>query len=179
MDYADSENTRQFAISTGSANTLWGSGGTTGTDTWYTYLNDNSTGYLKNLKDKYGELFDRGLYYLGTSGINYKLSVCANTTSGKASVCDKTNDKGEFNIGLPRYGEIFATQQVDIHLNSINMWLMNRYSTSNNWGLSSDGSGGNDPPTSEFGARPTLHLKSGVKIISGTGTETDPYVVGL
>ena len=33
--------------------------------------------------------------------------------------------------------------------------------------------------TSECGARPTLHLKSTVKILSGTGTETDPYVVGL
>ena len=179
MDYAENKNTRKFATSTGSANTLWGSGTTTDTDTWYTYLNDNSTGYLKNLKDTYGELFDSGLYYLGTSGYNYKLSVCANTTSGNTKVCDKTNDKGTFNIGLPRYGEMFATQQGTGYSNSITMWLMNRYSASNVWFVGNSGSGNYNAPTNARGGRPTVHLKSTVKILSGSGTETDPYVVGL
>ena len=94
MDYAENKNTRKFATSTGSENTLWGSGTTIDSDTWYTYLNTTSTGYFDTLKSTYGELFDSGLYYLGTSGYNYKLSVCANTTSGNTKVCDKTNDKG-------------------------------------------------------------------------------------
>ena len=179
MDYADNKATKKFATSTGTASTLWGSGTTTNTDTWYTYLNDNSTGYLKNLKDTYGELFDSGLYYLGTSGDNYKLSVCANTTSGNTKICDKTSDKGTFNIGLPRYGEMFATQQSRGYSNSINMWLMNRYNSSNVWLVSNNGSGLSSGPASTYGSRPTVHLKSTVKIISGTGTESDPYVVGL
>ena len=179
MDYAENKNTRKFATSTGRANTLWGSGTTIDSDTWYTYLNTTSTGYFDTLKSTYGELFDSGLYYLGTSGYNYKLSVCANTTSGNTKVCDKTNDKGTFNIGLPRYGEMFATQQAGGYSNSINMWLMNRCSASYVCYVESDGSGYPDDPTYAYGGRPTVHLKSTVKIISGTGTETDPYVVGL
>jgi len=180
MDYADNKSTKTFATSF--SDTLWGSGTTTDIDTWYTYLNDSSTGYLKNLKDTYGELFDSGLYYLGTSRYNYKLSVCANTTSGKTSVCDKTSDKGTFNIGLPRYGEMFATQQSGGSSNSINMWLINRYSASyvwGVWGVNDSGSGGGYYPNDTRGSRPTVHLKSTVKILSGSGTETDPYVVGL
>ena len=177
MDYA--ENTRKFATSTGGANTLWGSGTTTDTDTWYTYLNTSTTGYLDSLKSTYEELFDSGLYYLGTSGDNYKLSVCANTTTGNIKVCDKTSDKGTFNIGLPRYGEMFATQQGTGYSNSINMWLMNRYSASYVWNVRNYGYGDNNSPTIAYGVRPTLYLKSTVKIISGSGTETDPYVVGL
>ena len=179
MDYADNKATKKFATSTGSENTLWGTGTTIDTDTWYTYLNDNSTGYLKNLKDTYGELFDSGLYYLGTSGYNYKLSVCAYTTSGNTKTCDKTSDKGIFNIGLPRYGEMFATQQSGGYSNSINMWLINRFSTTRVWYVSNNGYAYSNYPTNTYGVRPTLHLKSGVRIISGTGTETDPYVVGI
>ena len=185
MDYADNKGTRKFATSTGTANTLWGSGTTTDTDTWYEYLNrvDNSdisnTGYYDKLVKTYGELFDSGIYYLGTSGYNYKLSVCANTTSGKTSVCDKTSQNGTFNIGLPRYGEMFAAQQAGGDSNSINIWLMNRYSASDVWFVYYRGYDTYNYPTNTNGGRPTLHLKSTVKILSGSGTESDPYVVGL
>ena len=179
MDYAENKNTRQFATSTGSDNALWGNGTTTDIDTWYTYLNTPTTGYFDTLKSTYGQIFDSGLYYLGTSGYNYKLSVCANTTSGNTKVCDKVSDKGTFNIGLPRYGEMFATQQAGGSSNSIYIWLMNRYSASSVWDVSSSGVASNYTSTNEFGARPTVHLKSTVKILSGSGTESDPYIVGL
>ncbi len=186
MDYADNKGTRKFATSTGTASTLWGSGTTIGTDTWYEYLNrvDNSdisnTGYYDKLVKTYGELFTSGTYYLGTSGYNnYKLSVCANTTSGNTKVCDETSQTGTFNIGLPRYGEMFATQQAGGSSNSISMWLMNRYSTSNVLLVHIRGYGDIGSPTNASGGRPTLHLKSMVKILSGSGTESDPYVVGL
>ena len=176
MDYADNKGTRKFATSTGSANTLWGSGTTTGTDTWYDYLNNT---YLPNLKTTYDELFDSGTYYHGISGYNYKLSVCANTTSGKLKVCDKTSHVGTFNIGLPRYGEMFATQQGTGYSNSIDMWLLNPYNTSYVWIVYSLGNDNYSNPAVTDGVRPTLHLKSTVKIIEGSGTESDPYVVGL
>ena len=176
MDYADNNATRKFATSTGSANTLWGSGTTTGTDTWYTYLNGT---YYPGLVSTYGELFDSATYYLGTSGYNYKLSVCANTTSGNTKVCDKTTQTGTFNIGLPRYGEMFATQQGSGYSSSINMWLMNRYDSSSVWSVGNSGNGSNHIPSTAYGSRPSIHLKSTVKILSGAGTELDPYVVGL
>ena len=179
MDYADNKAVKKFATSTGSANTLWGSGTTTEEGTWYTYLNAPTTGYFDTLKSTYGDYFDSATYYLGTSGNNYKLSVCANTTSGNTKVCDKTSQVGTFNIGLPRYGEMFATQQSGGYSNSINMCLMNRYSSSEVWYISNYGTGDGDNPSYSNGAHPTVHLKSTVKILSGSGTETDPYVVGL
>ena len=179
MDYADNKATKKFATSTGSANTLWGGGTTTGEGTWYTYLNTETTGYFDMLKNTYGNLFDSATYYLGTSSYNYKLSVCTNTTSGNTKVCTKTSQVGTFNIGLPRYGEMFATQQGTGRSDSIDMWLMNRYSASRVWVVSDSGGAGGGSPTFAGGGRPTVHLKSSVKIIRGTGTESDPYVVGL
>ena len=181
MDYADNKGSRKFATSDSSADTLWGSGETTGTDTWYTYLNNT---YLPNLKTTYNELFDSDMYYFGTSGYNYKLSVCANTTSGNTKLCDKTSDKGTFNIGLPRYGEMFATQQSGGRSNSITMWLINRPSSLRVWLVYESGYAGGDTPTSTYGGRPTLHLKSTVKILACDsdicdGTQNHPYVVGL
>ena len=157
-------------------NDLWGSDATTGAGTWYTYLNST---YYPNLVSTYGELFDSGFYYLGTSGNNYKLSVCANTTSGNTKVCDKTSDSGTFNIGLLRYGEMFATQQGSGYSSSINMWLINRYSSSDVWFVNYYGQNAASSTSYAHGARPTVHLKSTVKILSGSGTELDPYVVGL
>ncbi len=179
MNYADNKSTKPFTTSTGSANTLWGSGTTTDEGTWYTYLNTPNTGYYDTLKSTYGDLFDSATYYLGTSGYNYKLSVCANTTSGNTKICDKTSQVGTYNIGLSRYGEMFATQQSGGSSNSIIMWLMNRYSSSGVWIVSNYGTGNSIYPTTSHGARPTLHLKSSVKILSGSGTEQDPYIVGL
>ena len=179
MDYADNKAAKKFAVgNTSGDGTIYGTGqtATQGEDIWYNYLTGT---YEQNLETTYGPLFDSGLYYLGTIGYNYKLSVCANTTSGNTKICDKTSDKGTFNIGLSRYGEMFATQQSGGYSNSINMWLMNRYSASFVWYVDSSGYGSGNFPTGTSGVRPTVHLKSSIKIISGTGTETDPYVVGL
>ena len=180
LDYADNKATRQF--STNINDTLWGSGRTTDTDTWYTYLNNT---YFPNLVGTYGNLFDSSLYYLGMSGYNYKSSVCASPISGNTKDCNKTTRMGTFDIGLPRYGEMFATTQKFEPSNSPAMWLMNSSSTVNIWIVGSSGIGNislyasNYYPSDTYGARPTLHLKSTVKILSGSGTESDPYVVGL
>ena len=74
---------------------------------------------------------------------------------------------------------MFATQQAKGSSNSIGFWLMNR-AESNTWLVVANGYGHTGySPTNTYGARPTVHLKSSVKIISGSGTEDDPYVVGL
>ncbi len=174
MDYADNKVTRKFA--TNYSDALWGNVTTEDTDAWYTYLNNT---YLPNLKNAYGELFDNNTYYLGTSGYNYKLSVCANTTSGNTKLCDKTTQVGTFDVGLPRYGEMFATQQSGGNSNSINMWLINRFASLEVWFVNNICQVSHGYSYNANGARPTVHLKSTVKILSGSGTELDPYVVGL
>jgi hypothetical protein len=179
-DYADNGN--KYIFATNHTDTLWGSGTTTDSNTGYTYLNAPTTGYFAVLKNKYGELFDSGLYYLGISGYNYKLSVCASATNNTIKTCTKTSYKGTFDIGLPRYGELFSTQRKNGNSTLFNSWLMNRYSAVSQWTLNTTGFAmvnTNGTTITEAALLPTLHLKSTVKILSGSGTESDPYVVGL
>ena len=173
MNYADNNTRKKFATS--NDDILWGSGTTTDNDTWYTYLNNT---YLVNRNSMYGDIFDSGTYYLGTSGKNYKLSVCASETSDTTFNCIKTSQVGTFNIGLLRYGEMFAAQQGSGYSNSKLITLINSYSTSNIWGISGRGDSSFNISTGMTYARPTVHLKSTVKIHSGSGTEFDPYIVG-
>ena len=44
--------------------------------------------------------------------------------------------------------------------------------------IPSDESVGNNYALNKFGAKPTIYLKSNVKIVSGTGTNKDPYLLG-
>jgi hypothetical protein len=180
MDYADNKATKKFAVgNTSGDGTIYGTGqtATQGEDTWFNYLTGT---YEPNLETTYGPLFDSSTYYMGQvgSGQSYKLGICSSSTD-LTKTCTKTSQVGTFNTGLPRYGEMFAAQQSGGYSKSINMWLMNSYSTSYVRFVYNIGIGGSNSPTSTNGARPTVHLKSTVKIISGTGTETDPYVVGL
>ena len=179
MNYADNNGIHKFATGNSSGDgTIYGSGQTitTGESTWYNFLTET---YYSNLENTYGQLFDSNTYYLGTVNGSYKLSVCTNATSGSIKECTKTSQVGTFMVGLPRYGEIFATQESNGYTNSIDMWLLNRYSSSKVWCIGGIGYGDNDDPTHEYGARPTIHLKPSVKILSGSGTESDPYIVGL
>ena len=103
----------------------------------------------------------------------------ANRKGSNTDTCTKTNQSGIFNVGLPRYGEMFATQQAGGNVNSRAIWFINRFSESEAMELTTNAAFSAVEPTSNFAARPTLHLKSTVVIKSGSGTENDPYVVGL
>ena len=184
MDYADNKATKKFAVgNTSGDGTIYGTGqtATQGEDTWYNYLTGT---YEPNLETTYGPLFDSSTYYMGeiNSARNYKLGICS-TSTGLTKTCTKTSQVGTFNIGLPRYGEMFATQQSGGYSNSTAMWLINRcvssIVSSGVWNVYNFGYGHDSNPVNTLVARPTVHLKSSVKIISGTGTESDPYVVGL
>ena len=175
MDYAF--NGTYYKFREAGINGTWG----IGTSPLFTALTESTTGYYDVLVSTYGNLFDTATYYYGLSDGVYLDSVCANRTSGNTKVCDKTTDQGVYNIGLLRYGEMFATQQGPQSTNK-DMWLINRYHTNYVWyvGRSSSCAVSNSNNLSmDNVARPTVHLKSTVKILSGSGTESDPYVVGL
>ena len=180
MDYADNKATKKFAVgNTSGDGTIYGTGqtATQGEDTWYNYLTGT---YEPNLEITYGQIFDSSTYYMGQigNGQSYKLGICSSAV-GLTKNCTKTSQVGTFKIGLPRYGEMFAAQQAGGISNSIAMWLINRYNASIVWYVYNNGPGNYLSPTIMNGARPTLHLKSTVKILSGTGLPDDPYVVGL
>jgi hypothetical protein len=199
IDYANSGNTLKFATSNSSGNgTVWGSGNTTGSGTWYYYLNNT---YLPNLRTTYGSgMFTSGTYYLGwkattpsdtTTTYNYKTSICSSDTTDPVSTCTKASGTYQtFDIGLLRYGEMFASQhgigynyKTSSYLTKT-MWLLTRYSASRVWYVNSYGYGINGSPTYTDGARPSVNLSSGVKILACDtelcdGTPTHPYVVGI
>ena len=78
-------------------------------------------------------------------------------------------------VGLLRYGEIFATQQNASHTNT-GIWLITKYSSDYALGVNS-GSSGITSRLARFHVLPVIHIKSDVKILSGSGTELDPYIV--
>ena len=162
-------------ISTSAWNGRWGSGNTLSDGTWYRYLNDI---YYPDMVNTYGEIFDKGRYYLGFTSGNYLLSICSNTTSGNTKVCNKATS-GLFSVGLPYYGDMHATQQKGVAKNSF--FLINGINHSSQiwpWRVYNNGLAASNNRSS-YAARPTLHLKSTVKIKSGKGTKDNPYVVGL
>ena len=60
-----------------------------------------------------------------------------------------------------------------------NMFLMTRRTASYVWYVRDYGNAYYDSPTYSCVGRPSIHLSSGVKILSGTGLPNDPYVVGI
>ncbi len=151
-------------------------GNGTTNETWDYYLNND---WYNSLVTTYGDKFTSGNYYLGTVvyGENYKAGICSSVTSATTKTCSKLTPES-FNVGLLRYGEMFATCQKTGDVSLINMWLITPFSASDVWSVGSNGRASDYNPNYSDGVRPTLHLKSNIKILSGSGTENSPYIVG-
>jgi len=176
MDYAASSATKQFA----STVNYGASGNTQSSDYWDYYLNNDWYDSL-SFKDK----LESGTYYIGTTGANYKLAVCSTTGSYTTSECLSDSSKRVTttftgNVGLLRYGEMFATQQGSGYSNSITMWLITKVGSPSLYVRYVNFYGDSNYDTlvnTYYGSRPSYYLKSSVKILSGSGTELDPYIV--
>ncbi|MBQ8471915.1 MAG: hypothetical protein IJ501_00250, partial [Bacilli bacterium] len=190
---ADS-NTTEVLTRAFSTTTSWSSVSEIDQTYWRGYLNNT---WIKEVDPTYNSetetfgMLDKGTYYLGSvtsSNRNYKLSVCKTANNGKSvqDCIDENTDETstvqtsvmEYS-GLPRYGEMFASQFGTGYGNSSNMWLITSYSSSDVWYVSNFGGGFNYGPSSAYGARPSINLKSTILIKSGSGTKTDPFLVGL
>ena len=80
-------------------------------------------------------------------------------------------------MGLPRYGEMFASQQGSGYSSSNTMWLMNPYDTSYVWNVDDYGNGYYNGPAVTDGGRPSINLKSNIKITGGNGTKDNPFEI--
>ena len=141
-----------------------------------TFLNgEYLTSYVDSAYSKMIE--DNTTWYLGTvaSSRSYKLAKYTDTT-GATLTSSTTTAK----VGLLRLGELMAGQ-FDRSANNASYWLLTPYSTSNVYSVIKYGSTGNPSPdvADEYGVRPSLNLKSNVKITSGTGTKTDPFILSI
>ena len=132
--------------------------------------------YLTSYVDStYSDMIeDNTTWYLGTvgSGASYKLAKYTDISmSGYAT-------STESKVGLLRYGELMAGQ-FDRYSNNTYYWTLTPYSTSRVWRVSNSGGASDTTPTSSYGVRPSINLKSSVQITSGTGVKSDPFVLNL
>ena len=114
-------------------------------------------------------------WYLGIvgSGTSYKLAKYADTSmAGYSTTTDAR-------VGLLRFGELMSGQ-FDRNGNNTTYWFLTPYSSSNVRCVSNYGNAYNESPSSNlYGARPSMNLKSNVKITSGAGTKLDPFQIEL
>ena len=161
----DSDNYKELAFGD---NVTFSKDNTIGTFLNGDYLTSGT--YLSN--DQVNMIEDNTTWYLGTvSGTNYKLAKYQDTTSGSLRTATTTAK-----VGLLRLGELMAGQ-FDKYVNNTDYWTLTPYSTSNVRRVNNYCYGNNGSPTYSYGSRPSMNLKSTVKIVSGTGTKSSPFTI--
>ena len=170
--------TKNFASSA-----YFGKSSNTQTDTyWDYYLNNN---WYNSISSTYKNMLVDGTYYLGLypNATNYKATICKdvnlnnvttkNCTKYTSSDTDKTFTG---KVGLPRVGEMFSAQLGSGFTSSINIWTITPFAESEppyykyvRYVRNSGGNGYSQPSSSSQGVRPSITLKSGIKITGGTG----------
>ena len=137
-------------------------------DYWDYYLNNT---WYNSISNTYKNMLINETYYLGLYvNTNYKATVCKdsilddvtikNCTKYTSSDADKTFTG---KVGLLRVGEIFGS-----NLSERGIWVITA-SGSSNVRTVSDNYVGNVNPANEENVRPSITLKSGIKITGGTG----------
>ena len=144
---------------------------------WDYYLNNT---WYNSLASK--NILDKETYYIKErSSGSYKNSLCNtdNTTETTKSCVKTTSIWNSGYVGLPRYGEMFTSQQEDGRNNSSTIWLITPYTSSNVWHVDGNNIGYYYNPSPTAAVRPSIYLKSNVVITGGDGTKTNPFTIAL
>ena len=158
-----------------SSSTTFGSGTS---DTYWDYYLNNT--WYNSITQNYKNMLVEGTYYLGTTTSNYKGAICATVSNTVTTTdCEKTSSTWTGYVGLPRYGEMFASQQGSGYSSSEYMWLITPYSSSSVWRVRNIGLANSYNPSGTYGARPSINLSSAVKITGGTGLKNDPFEISM
>ena len=148
-----------------------------------TFSKDNTIGTFLNgdyltsgtylTRDQANMIEDNTTWYLGAvgKGANYKLAKYQDTTGSNLTLSTATAK-----VGLLRLGELMAGQ-FDKDGNNTIYWTLTLYSPSYVRNVTTYGNGDLNSPTNSSGSRPSMNLKSTVKIVSGTGTKSSPFVL--
>ena len=146
-----------------------------------TFSKDNTIGTFLNgdyltsgtylTSDQTNMIEDNTTWYLGTvgRGANYKLAKYQDAPGSNLTTSTTTAK-----IGLLRVGELMAGQ-FDKYGNNTNYWTLTPYDTSS----IRNSNGGAYSPTTSFGSRPSMNLKSNVIITGGKGTKNSPFQIKL
>ena len=130
------------------------------------WLNDTSVdGFLGNLREP-----DK---FIKTDSVWNATLTTATTKPEKTTMI--TDAVGLLNIYECTMSYKNASSSTGYLNNSLNWWTLTPYSTSLVHYVYSYGFGPIDSPANSFGSRPSINLKSAVKIIDGDGTVDNPY----
>ena len=144
------------------------------TNTVGTFLNGE---YLTSYVDSsYSNMIeDNTTWYLGkvVDGTSYKLAKYTDT-----NMSSLTSSQTSAKVGLLRIGELMSGQ-FDRSGNNTAYWTLTPYSSSRVRDVNYLGHANYYNPSDAYGVRPSMNLKSSVQITSGTGTESDPFVLTL
>ena len=175
MDYVRDESDAVIEKNFSSSITF-GSGNS---DTYWDYYLNNT--WYNSISETYKNMLVEGTYYLGRNSSNYKGAICATASNTVTTVdCEKTSNTWTGYVGLPRYGEMFASQQGNGWSSSAIMWLITPRDSLLVWRVNNDGDALNGSPSfNADGARPSINLLSAVKITGGTGLKNDPFEISL
>jgi len=164
-----------------SSYTYGASTNTQSNDYWDYYLNNDWYNGL-TFKDK----IESGIFYIGIveTNENYKLTVCKEEGNDTIKECLNNSNKRinsffEGNIGLLRYGEMFAAQYGEgfDYYTTKGFWLMSKFINSAFHIVGPTGMSNSYGRNSVYAVRPTFYINNNIKIISGAGTELNPYIV--
>ena len=130
------------------------------------WLNDTSVdGFLGNLRD-----------YENFIVTDAKWNATLTTSSSKPEETTIVTDA----VGLLNYYEYVtsyrgASSSTGYLNNGLYWWTLTPYSSSDVWNVYNRGNAYNDGPSYANGVRPSINLKSSVKIVDGDGTVDNPY----
>ena len=148
-----------------------------------TFSKDNTIGAFLNgdyltsgtylTRNQVSMIEDNTTWYLGAVGYgtNYKLAKYQDITGSNLTTSTTTAK-----IGLLRLGELM-TEQFSKADNNTSYWTLTPYSTTDVRYVSNLGNSAGSAPGNSNGSRPSMNLKSTVKIVSGTGTKSDPFIL--
>ena len=148
-----------------------------------TFSKDNTIGAFLNgdyltsgtylTRNQVSMIEDNTTWYLGAVGYgtNYKLAKYQDITGSNLTTSTTTAK-----IGLLRLGELM-TEQFSKADNNTSYWTLTPYSTTDVRYVSNLGHSVGSAPGNSNGSRPSMNLKSTVKIVSGTGTKSDPFIL--
>ena len=123
-------------------------------------------------------------WYLGTSGIGQSYRLAKYTTATGTTL---TSSKTTAKVGLLRLGELMAGQferyakkggSTESGLTTT-YWELTLYTSSRVRNAFEAGYASYASASSKYGIKPALNLKSNVKITSGDGTESSPFVLSM
>ena len=154
---------------------------------WGAYL--NNAWITPNLK-KY---LVNGTYYLGLTMImnetgvhasSYKGTICKDiNTEETTKECTKTERTWTGLVGLPRIGEMFSFPFDEDSKSTLNMYFITPYEGNGMYFIGAYRVGDNrvtfNGYDSYYAVRPSINLNSNVKIASGDGISSNPYMLSL